>query len=311
MSKQNKFTSAMFDKIKDALNKPKDASSSSFANVMKFPAGHTYTLRLLPNLEDPDKTFFAHYVHGWKSEATGQFISTLSLQTFGEPDPITATFWKLIKSENPEEKALGKKIQRKEQWFFNVYVVEDPANPENNGTVKILKVGPQLKEKIDDALVGDSAEEFGARIFDLGPDGANLKIKAEEQGEFVTFKNSRFANVPKINLSDDEIEAIYASVHDLTQVYPVKTYDELQDILNTHVYCNESKTDTPVEVRKPLSNKPTTPVRSARVEDAPVVDDGTDDPDDDIPFLDGQLKDRKTSTMDPELAELLNEFDND
>lgn len=303
MSK-NKFTAAMFDKIKDALGKPKETGSSTFANVMKFPAGHTYTLRLIPNLEDLDKTFFAHYVHGWKSVSTGQFVSTLSLQTFGEPDPITNTFWKLIKSENPEEKALGKLIQRKEQWFFNVYVVEDPANPENNGTVKVLKVGKQLKDKIDEALSGDGAEEFGARIFDLGPDGANLKIKAEEQGEFVTFKNSRFANVPKIDLSDEEIENIYNSVHDLTQIYPVKTYEELQEILDTHVYGNSEKREEKVSL--PPKKQPVT---SAKVEDAPKVDDGTDDLDDDIPFNNGKLKSGK-GEPDPELEELLSQFDN-
>jgi hypothetical protein len=299
MSK-NRFTAAMFDKIKETLEKS-SPSGGTFANVMKFPANEKpYILRLVPNVDDLDKTFFSHYVHGWKSVATGQYTSTLSLQTFGEKDPITDTFWKLIKSEIPEEKELGKKIQRKEQWFVNVYVMEDPSNPENNGKVKVLKCGPQLKEIIDAALKGADSEEFGFRIFDLGENGANFKILAEEQGEFITYKKSKFANLPKLQLSDDEIEEVYASVHDLTAILPVKTYDELKDILNTHVFGLEEGEVKEERVSVPKKKEPT---KSAKTEDVPVVDDGTDDPDDDIPFLNGKLK--NSSTGDEEIDELL------
>jgi hypothetical protein len=247
---KTKFNASMFEKIKDALNKTNESSgSSAFANVMKFPAGKTYTVRLIPNLDDPEKTFFHHYTHGWKSKVTGSYISTLSLQTFNDRDPITETFWKLIKSEDQSEKELGKIIRRKENWFVNIYVIDDPSNPENNGTVKVLKIGPQIKKIIDDALTGDGADEFGARIFDLGPEGANLKIKAEGRGDYTTFESSGFYNKPVLNLDDEEIEDIYSKVHDLEQIYPVKTFDELEEILNTHFFGKSSD----VEKSKPSS----------------------------------------------------------
>lgn len=284
MSIKNKFNASMFEKIKDALNKTAETSNSSFSNVMKFPAGKTYTLRIIPNVNDPEKTFFHHYTHGWKSKTTGSYVSTLSLQTFGERDPITEAFWTLIKSDDKNEKELGKVIRRKENWFANVYVIDDPSNPENNGTVKVLRIGPQIKKIIDDALTGDGAEEFGFRIFDIGEDGANLKIKAESSGDFVTFASSGFYNKPQIKLTDEEIENIYAQVHDLEAIYPKKTFDELQETLDIHFYGKSAGSSTSAKA-------PTATVKSAS---APVPD--IDDDSDDIPF---EFPSKSKSSNDP------------
>lgn len=296
MSTKNKFNASMFEKIKDALNKTTETSNSAFSNVMKFPAGKTYTLRIVPNLEDPEKTFFHHYTHGWKSKTTGSYISTLSLQTFGERDPITETFWSLIKSDDKNEKELGKVIRRKENWFVNVYVIDDPSNPDNNGTVKILKIGPQIKKIIDDALTGDGAEEFGYRIFDLGEDGANLKIKAETSGDFVTFASSGFYNKPQIKLSDEQIDKIYESVHDLEAIYPKKTVDELQEILDVHFYGKSGgKTSTPKTTNATLKQS--------------AVPDDDDDVNDDIPFEFPSKTSGSSEPSEDDIDKMLSELD--
>jgi hypothetical protein len=258
---------------------------------MKFPAGQTYTLRLVPNIEDINKTFFHHFVHNMTSKATGSFMSALSLQTFNERDPIAEARWKLYKSENEKDNALAKDIQRKEQWLVNVYVIDDPANPDNNGSVKILRFGPQIKKIIDDAMEGEGAEEFGARIFDLGKDGVNLKIKAEKQGEFTTFQASRFSAVPRIDISDDKQDKIYESMHDLQQIYPVKTFEELKDILDEHFFCNSAKTSIPEE-RKSVVVKPTPSVtKDEEEEDEIPMKHSTDEDEIDVDALLAGLND--------------------
>ena len=273
---KTKFGAAMFDSIKAALNKGKESSGGQFANIMKFPAGNTYTLRLVPNVESPEKTFYHHWVHGWKSRATGSYMSFLGLQTIGERDPISELRWKLWKSwkeANPkaENKEYQAEISQKEQWLVNVYVVEDPSNPENNGTVKILRMGPQLKEIIDDAIEGNRADELGMDIFDL-ESPHDFKIVAEEQGEYTTFKKSFFTTKSKTKLTEEEIEKIYSEVHDLEAIYSVKTYDELQESLNEHFFVGEER-----EERKPL----------AKVKKEIVVDE---DPDDEIPMFHEEKK---------------------
>lgn len=310
-----KYNNSMFDRIKDALKKSEKTSSGSFANFMKFPAGNTYTLRLIPNVENIDDTFFHHYMNSWTSRKDGSYVSAISLKSFGERDPINEVRWKLYKEWKDTEPAKGEKfenpIKERESWLVNVYVVEDPANPENNGKVKILNMGPQLKDIVDDAMTGDSSDEFGAAIFDLSSDGADFKIKADEQGVFTTYIKSRFSNKTTLDLSDEEIDAVYEQCHDLKQVYSVKTVEELSTLLDDHFFCEEeSQPAVKKEERKALPKKETKSKQEV------VVDE---DPDDDIPMFHETDKKKKadkkadkvTESDDVSVDDILAELDID
>lgn len=270
---KSKFGAAMFDSIKAALNKNSESSAGQFSNIMSFPAGHTYTLRLIPNVENPEKSLFHHWVHGWNSKASGSYMSFLGLQTFGDRDPISELRWKLWKSwkeANPkaENKEYKAEITQKEQWLVNVYVIDDPAKPDNNGTVKILRMGPQLKKIIDDATEGERSDELGWDIFDPTK-GHDFKIVADKKGEYTTFERSFITTKSKTALDEEEIDKICESLHDLEAVYSVKTYDELQEVLNEHFFVGEEK-----EERKPL--------KQVKKE---VVSAKDEDEDDDIPMF--------------------------
>jgi hypothetical protein len=286
-----KFDATMFAKIKDSLAK-QPTSNGSFANIMKFPAGHTYTLRLIPNLEDVEKTYFAHTVNQWKSLADGSFVSALSLQTFNEKDPIASVrykLWKEWKDANPgvENKEYKGVIESKQQWFVNVYVIDDPSDPENNGTVKVLRCGPQLKKIIDTAM-NEREDEFGPAIYDLSKDGCDFKIVAEKQGEYTTFIKSYFTTKSKFDLSEEEVEEIYTKIHDLEAIIPVKTEDELKQLLADHFFVGEEGADdVPArkEERKPLATKK--PKAKAKEQPIAALDDSLDQDEDDmdeIPF---------------------------
>jgi len=300
---KSKFGAAMFDSIKAALNKNSESSGGQFSNIMSFPAGYTYTLRLIPNVEDPEKTLFHHWVHGWNSKATGSYMSFLGLQTFGDRDPISELRWKLWKAwkevnpkvENKEYKA---EITQKEQWLVNVYVIDDPAKPENNGTVKILRMGPQLKKIIDDATEGERSDELGWDIFDPTK-GHDFKIVVEKKGDYTTFERSFITTKSKTVLDEEEIDKICESLHDLEAIYSVKTYDELQEVLNEHFFVGEEK-----EERKPL----------AKVKKEVVVTEDEDE-DDDIPMFHEKPKavattKKKVVDDDEDIDDLLAGLDN-
>jgi len=147
----NIITASMFDSIKQALVKNENNSVGKF---MKTEVGNTYTVRLLPNIKDPSKTFFHYFTFGWTSYSTGQYINLVSPQTWGDRDPINEYRYKITKTGSQEEKDKASKILRKENWLVNVYVINDPKNPENNGQVKLLKFGRQLHKIIMDAIEG-------------------------------------------------------------------------------------------------------------------------------------------------------------
>jgi hypothetical protein len=225
------FNTNMFNSIKDALNKDEEKSSSK--DILRFEPGNTYVVRLLPNVKDLEKTFFRYYVHNWKSFATGQNVSAISPTTFGERDPISEERFRYIRTGSEEEKKKAESIRRTEKWMCNVYVLEDSKTPENKGTIKIIRYGRQL-EKIINAAMNEDVDEFGPKIFDLSPQGVNLKIKVEMQGDFPTFTSSRFTSPIDLHLNEQQMEAIYNGVHDLTKIITIKSYDELKDLFATH-----------------------------------------------------------------------------
>ena len=254
------FNTSMFQSIKDALASSESKGSATFNEIMQTKVGNTFTVRLLPFAKDPSKTFFHYYNHGWNSFATGQYVQTLSPQTFGERDPIAEERFKVLRTGSEEEKEKMQAIRRLEKWLVNVYVIDDPVNPDNNGKVKILRYGKQLQKIITEAIEGEDAEEFGPRIFDLGEEGVNFKIKVEQQGDFPTYVSSRFTTAGKIDVSEDKQKEIYDSAFNLTEVFTQKSYDELKDMLNEHYYCKTEEeppaTSTPAPAATPVEPEP-------------------------------------------------------
>ena len=106
----------MFQSIKDALASSDSKGSATFNEIMPTKVGNTYTVRLLPYAKDPSKTFFHYYNHGWNSFATGQYVQTLSPQTFGERDPIAEERFKVLRTGSDEEKEKMLAVRRLEKW---------------------------------------------------------------------------------------------------------------------------------------------------------------------------------------------------
>lgn len=278
------YNTSMFQSIKDALSKP-EASNGTYNEIMKTTPGNTYTVRLLPAANDPKNTFFEYITHGWESFATGQYVQAMSPQTFGDRDPIAEERFRILRTGSEDEKEKVKAIKKIIKYLVNVYVVDDSSNPENNGKVKLLRYGKQLQKIILDAISGDDSDEFGPRIFDLGPEGVNFKIKCESQGDFPTYVSSRFTSSPKLKLSDGERDEIYKNTFDLTKVFSVKSYDELKQMFNEHYLCKTDSVSDVVAQTAPFT-KPT-----AKPETAPVKQESVFTSDDSDIDLDELLKD--------------------
>jgi len=241
----------MFQSIKEALNNTK-STETNYDDILKLEVGKTYTLRLLPFIKDPSKTFFHYFQHGWISYATGQYVSAISPNTWGERDPIAETRYRIWKTGTEDEKKKMGAVKRQEKWLVNVYVIDDPTNPENNGKVKILRYGKQIQNIIMQAIEGERSEEFGAKIFDLSAEGATFKIKSVQQGDWPTYANSYFTTATKLKLSKEEQEEILDQCFELDKLFPIKAYEELEEMLQEHYYVEEEV----VTKNKPVTTKP-------------------------------------------------------
>jgi len=261
------FNSTMFQSIKDALVSDSKQNNNNYNEIMSCRPGNTYTVRLLPYTPDPGKTFFHYYNHGWVSYATGQYVQNLSPQTCGERDPIAEERYKVLRTGSEEEKERMQAVKRLEKWLVNVYVIDDPTKPDNNGKVKMLRYGKQLHKIITEAIEGEDAEEFGPRIFDLGSEGVSLKIKVEDQGGYPTYVSSRFTTAGKIEVSEDEQKKLYDNVFNLEEVFTLKSYDELKQMLNEHYYCKVEEEEVVAVNTQPVTNTVSEPVASVAVEE--------------------------------------------
>jgi hypothetical protein len=246
------YTTSMFEKIKESLNKKTEGSG--FKDVLKFAPDNTYLVRLLPNVHDPKNTIFGYTTFGWTSRATGQYISVVSPMSFGERCPVNEMRYKLYQGSE-HEKNLAKLVKRNNQWLVNCYVVSNPTTPATEGKVKIIRFGKQLHKIITDAISGDDSEDFGSSIFDLSDQGNNLRIKVEKnEGGYATYISSKFVKSSAIPGLPENVESIYNESIDLSKIVIVKTYDEIKEILDAHLLKGESTATSsqpePVQTKK-------------------------------------------------------------
>ena len=264
---------SMFDQIKESLSSSdkKEGGNGLYKEILKFSAGNTYQVRLVPNPNSPKETIFHYYNHGWNSNATGKYVTALCPTTFGESCPIDAYYLKTYRTGTESEKEQARVLSRKEAWMVNVYVVSDPENPENEGKVKILRYGKELAKIIESALEGDDAQEFGVeKVFDVA-NGSTLRIKCESRTgsnrggkQMVTYASSKFLAPSKVELTDAQLEEVHNSVHDLKAVNKQTTPAEMQRLLDEHFF--NLSTGSPVEddgddEYAPIRNEAPTSVR--------------------------------------------------
>jgi hypothetical protein len=204
-------------------------------------------------------------------------VSAVSLQSFNERDPIQEERYRILRLGTDAEKKKAEKINRSEKWMVNAYVIDDPTNPTNNGSVKIIRYGRQLAKIIDEAIDGEDASEFGPRIFDLSKEGVNLKIKVEKQGEYPSYVSSRFTTPQDLGLTESKQRELYDSIHDLKKIVGIKTADELRELWNEHFLCQGTTSSALAPITQepdPVLSEPTTVTKTTT---ASVKSDANDD----------------------------------
>ena len=267
---------SMFESIKESLNAKESSNNNAFRNFLKMEAGKSYLVRFIPNVGDPKSTFFHYAHHGFTSLSTGQYVDATCPRSFGERCPICEVRFKLYKTKKEDDRNLAYMIRSHDKHMVNVYVVNDPTNAENEGTVKILRFGKRIHDKILDATEGDDASEFGPRVYDLTENGCNFKIKVETAQDgtrkFTNYNNSRFTAPCAIpNMDTDKIKEVYDSIFDLTKILEMKSEDELNDILKNHVFCEGGA--KPVEGDTPPPKNANKSVKTTIIKPEPKEED--------------------------------------
>ncbi len=192
-------------------------------------AGNGYAvIRFLPAPKGEDLPWVRIWSHGFQGPG-GWYIEN-SLTTLGQKDPVAELNSKLWNSGNDKDKEVARKQKRRLSYIANIYVIKDPANPQNEGKVKLFKFGKKIFDKINELMTPQFEDEKAVNPFDFWA-GANFKLKIRNVEGYRNYDKSEFDRSEPLSDNDSELESIWGSQHALQAfVAPdqFKSYSELK-----------------------------------------------------------------------------------
>jgi hypothetical protein len=239
-------------------------------------------IRFLPAPDGEDMPWAKVWNHAFQGP-TGQWYIENSLTTIGQKDPVSemnSAYWN---SGVESDKEIARKQKRKLQYFSNIYVVQDPSNPENEGKVFLYRFGKKIFDKIVEAMQPAFEDETAINPFDFW-EGANFKLKLRTVDGYWNYDKSEF-DAPSTLLDDDDaLEKLWKtqySLTDFTASSNFKSYNELKTRL-TSVLAGSVTVGNVSDESNPFDDSPDTTVTvDTKEQPAPTVEVTSENEEDD------------------------------
>lgn len=235
-----KSSSSSLSKLNDELTKMTAPQSAKPSEDDRFwrpevdKSGNGYAvIRFLPQPAGEDVPFIRLFDHAFKGPS-GQWLIDGCLTTVNEKCPVcehNSELWATGSKENQDRVRTQK---RKLSFISNIYVVKDPANPDNEGKVFLYKFGKKIFDKLNAAMNPEFEDEQPLNPFDLWA-GANFKLKIRKVEGYQNYDKSEFESAGPLLEDDDELEAIWKREHPLQSFLErknFKSYDDIKSRMN-------------------------------------------------------------------------------
>ena len=206
-------------------------------------------IRFLPAPLNEDVPWVRIWTHGFKGPG-GWYIENSLTTPHGAPgevatskdDPVSKANTALWNSGIDSDKNIARERRRKLNYYSNIYVVEDAANPQNEGKVFLFRYGKKIFEKITGVMNPEFKDEPPLNPFDLW-EGANFKIKMRQVDGFPNYDKSEFTESCPLAGDEKKLEDVWKQQYSLNEIIEeknFKNYAELEARFNT-VIANEGK----------------------------------------------------------------------
>ena len=290
LKKQSKLGSLTSKLVKEVekMNSPASGDDRLWKPEMDKSGNGYAVVRFLPAPEGEDLPWVKMYSHAFQGPG-GWYIEN-SLTTLGQKDPVSEYNTRLWNSRTDADKETARKQKRKLSYYSNIYVVKDPANPQNEGKVFLYKYGKKIFDKVMAAMQPEFEDEDPINPFDFWQ-GADFKIKIKKVAGYWNYDSSEFARPSELLDGDDEaLESLWKKQYSLSDIVKrdeFKDYDGMKKRLD-YVLGNAGVTrsqDPEVvdeeEFEAERTGRSFTPSFSGREEDAiasakPALDDEDD-----------------------------------
>ena len=231
-------------------------------------------IRFLPAVKGEDMPWAKVWNHAFQGP-TGQWYIENSLTTVGQNDPVSemnSAYWN---SGVESDKEIARRQKRKLQYFANIYVVSDPANPQNEGKVMLYRFGKKIFDKCMEAMQPAFQDETPVNPFDFW-EGANFKLKIRKVDGYWNYDKSEFEAPSALFDDDEQLEEVWNKEYPLaefTAASNFKSYDELKTRLDMVLAGTTKVGNVADDITTPFDN----PTVNTKPSPAPAVstkDDG-------------------------------------
>ena len=231
LKKQSKLGSLTAKLVKE-VEKMNNNGTSGDDRLWKLDvdkSGNGYAvICFLPAPEGEDLPFVKLYSHAFQGPG-GWYIEN-SLTTLGQKDPVSEYNTQLWNNGTDAGKDTARKQKRKLTYISNIYVVKDPANPENEGKTFLFKYGKKIFDKLTAAMQPEFEDEEAIDPFDFWQ-GANFKLKAKNVAGYRNYDSSEFAAQSPLLDDDEAMEGLWkkqSSLQEFVGADQFKSYEDLK-----------------------------------------------------------------------------------
>ena len=210
-------------------------------------------LRFLPDLVEAEKTGtispYMRTFHAFKSRSTNTQVEIGCNAGHCPICDYSISRWKT--GDEEVRNALKRdSIMKKTSYYLNAYVLDNPIDPTQNGKIRILKFGTQLKKKFDTAVTGRDSDRIGMRLFDLGPDGYTFVVNVLMKGEFPNYEDSYVDTLQNSqkdvrDLTEEDIDRIMHNTIYIPDMFTTPDRETALREFKVHYLCT---IDNPVQV---------------------------------------------------------------
>lgn len=301
LKKLKKNSKTSLSQIAEAMTKQNERKSYDddrlWSCVADKAGNGSAVIRFLPAHPEDELPYIKTFSHGFQGP-TGQWYIENCLTTIGKEDPVvTYTQENIVKGRKWDtlpkaDQDLARKYKRKIAYYFNVLIIDDPSNPENNGQVRIFKCGPKIYEMVMDKINPQFEDIDPINVFDPW-EGANFRLRMRRVEGYANFDKSSFDGISTISDDDDELLDILNKRYRLGEFIDsdkFKSYEELEKRLNLVLGNNqkhkEEMENVPVKEERKEKVATTKQEKTVDVEDDDDMEffKGLVDDEDDIPF---------------------------
>ena len=222
------------DKINKKLQEQADSSKGFAEDTRMWKAeldksGNGFAVtRFLPAPTGEDLPWAKTWNHGFQGVG-GWYIEECPT-TIGKKCPVCEYNSSLWNSGIEANKEIARKQKRRLVYMSNILVLKDPANPQNEGELKLFKYGKKIFDKINDQMNPQFEDENPTNPFDLW-EGANFRLKIRKVDGFNNFDKSEFDSVsPLYEGADEKLEELWKKEFPLSEFTDDSRFKEFSEL---------------------------------------------------------------------------------